>query len=138
MSVSERMKKIHVWFGTTEQSNAAFKKYFQLDYSTEGDFDDPAYKLCGFCKDTGNKWYDEDMIGIIPVSKKEEAVDKFLKKIPISPKQIEEVKKSCENLGVGIGNAIFYYTDAEFKISPPLKKTYNDLKYIGFFESSLF
>ena len=31
------------------------------------DFDDPDYKLCPFCKDINQRWYDEDLIGIIPL-----------------------------------------------------------------------
>ncbi len=28
-------------------------RYFELDYSTEGDIDDPDYNVCGFCRDLG-------------------------------------------------------------------------------------
>lgn len=44
------MSIIHIWIGTTHKTEEEYLKYFELDYSTEGDFDDPDYKLCLFVK----------------------------------------------------------------------------------------
>ena len=38
------MSKIHIWIGTTKKKEEDYLKYFELDYSTEGDFDDNDYK----------------------------------------------------------------------------------------------
>lgn len=137
MTNSEKMKKIHIWIGITKMTNSKYKKYFELDYSTEGDFDDPEYKVCGFCKDLKIKWYDEDMIGIIPILKKEGDIDTVIKLAPINKKSIDEIKKLCAIQGIIKSNAILYYTDAELKVNKPYKDNYNDLKYIGCFNSSL-
>lgn len=132
-----QMSKIHIWIGYTNKSEEDYLKYFELDYSTEGDFDDPDYKVCDFCKDINEKWYNEDFIGIIPLFKEEISVNELLKNIPIAHKEIEKVILKCEDSGIEKGNAIFYLTDSEIIVPKPYKNSYNDLKYIGEFDSSL-
>lgn len=133
------MSKIHIWIGTTTKTEEEYLKYFELDYSTEGDFDDPDYKECQFCKDISEKWYDEDMIGIMPISKDCQPIAVLLKEIePLLQKsEIAAINDKCKSLGLNHGNAIFYYTDSDLVINNPYKENYNDLKYIGIYNSSL-
>jgi hypothetical protein len=131
------MSKIHIWIGTTKKSKEEYFKYFELDYSTEGDFDDPDYKECGFCIDISEKWYDEDMIGIIPVSNENKPIVSLLEEIPLKKSEYDKVVNRCNLIGLNYGNAIFYYTDSELVINKPYKNNYNDLKYVGFYESIL-
>lgn len=131
------MSKIHVWIGITHKSEENYLQYFELDYSTEGDFEAPEYRVCQFCKDIGKKWYDEDFIGIIPILKKDVSVIEILQEIPIEQDEIRKVLSICKEMGLSSANAIFYYTDSELIIQKPYKDNYNDLKYIGVFNSSL-
>lgn len=41
--------KVHLWIGSNHDSEEQYRHYFAMDYSTEGDVDDPAYKVCPFC-----------------------------------------------------------------------------------------
>jgi hypothetical protein len=132
-----KMSKIHIWVGTTHKNEEEYMQYFELDYSTDGDFEDPEYKLCQFCKDIGIKWYDEDFTGIIPVLENNVPVIEILKEIPIKQNEIDKVLSVCKELGLLMVNVIFYYTDSELIIQKPYKDNYNDLKYIGLFDSSL-
>jgi hypothetical protein len=132
-----QMSKIHIWIGTTFKEEDDYLQYFELDYSTEGDFEDPEYKLCQFCTDIGVEWYDEDFIGIIPLLERNVPITEILKEIPLEQNEIEKVLFVCTEIGLSIANAIFYYTDSELIIQKPYKDNYNDLKYIGVFDSSL-
>ena len=131
------MSKIHIWIGITKKEEENYLQYFELDYSTEGDFECPEYKPCQFCKDIGEKWYDEDFIGIIPVLEENVPIIELLEEIPIEENEIEKVLSICKEMGLSMANAIFYYTDAELIIQKPYKDNYNDLKYVGVFNSSL-
>ncbi len=133
----KRMKKVHIWIGTTSLSEEDYQKYFELDYSTEGDFDDPDYKVCGFCKDIGKVWYDEDFIAIIPLFEQEISIKEILKEVTIDENDIEKVIAKCNELGIKKANAVFYLTDAEIEVPKPYKDSYNGLKYIGIFDSDL-
>ncbi|AVB21596.1 MULTISPECIES: immunity 22 family protein [Pseudomonas syringae group] len=130
----EKYEKVHLWVGTNFSSESDYKKYFELDYSTEGDFDDPKYKLCGFCKDVNIKWYDEDFIGIIPRHENEVEVDEILKDAAIDQSEWLRAKAACASLGILKANAVFWYADADLIVSPSDKNTYNGLIYIGLFE----
>lgn len=131
------MSIIHLWIGKTDKEEDEYLKYFELDYSTEGDFDDPEYEVCQFCKDIGEKWYDEDFIGIIPLFNNELSIKEILKQVPIANEEIKNVVSKAEGLGVLSGNAVFYLTDSEVELPKPYKSNYNDLRYIGKFKSSL-
>ena len=131
------MGKIHIWIGTTTKSEEEYLNYFKLDYSTAGDFDDPEYRLCPFCKDIGEMWYDEDMIGIIPVFPAIEPVAALLQFTPMTKDGIVKALHACNTSGVVEGNAIFYYTDSALVTLEPFEKLYNDLQYIGCYESLL-
>ncbi|AXM94860.1 immunity 22 family protein [Pseudomonas plecoglossicida] len=130
----ERYEKIHVWVGSNFESEADYLKYFELDYSV--DIDDPAYKVCGFCKDIGIKWYDEDFMGIIPRKPQEVSLDEIVKDSSVDPSELERLKASCVSNGINKANAIFWYSDGGVVIPEPLKANYNGLKYIGLFEGN--
>lgn len=128
----ERYEKVHLWVGTNFEAESDYQKYFELDYSAE--LDEPTYKVCGFCKDIGIRWYDEDFIGIIPRSEQEIALDDLLKNSTLDPSELENVKAECANLGITKANAMFWYSDGGVDVSQPYKSNYNGLKYIGLFE----
>ncbi len=125
---------VHVWIGSNFAPETEYTDYFKLDYSVEGDFDDPSYKLCGFCKDIGTLWYDEDFIGIIPRCDNEVSLDEILVEAAVDQDELPLVKKGCEALGIKNANAIFWYQDADLLIKQPIKDHYNGLKYIGLFK----
>ncbi len=129
----ENHEKVHLWIGTTHQPEAKYQRYFEIDYSTEGDLDDPNYKICGFCRDIGEVWYDEDFIGIIPRSETEVSIDEILTEAAIDVADYDDIKSICNALGIEKANAIFWYADASLTISEPYKENYNGLKYIGLF-----
>ncbi|MCO7184500.1 immunity 22 family protein [Tenacibaculum sp. XPcli2-G] len=125
--------KVHLWIGSVNISQEEYLKYFKLDYSTEGDFDDPNYKVCGFCTDIGKKWFDHDFIGIIPLFGKEIELDEILEEAAIDEYEWDNVKEVCKSLGIKKANAILWYQDSSLEIKEP-KESYNGLKYIGLFE----
>lgn len=92
----ERYEKIHAWVGANFSSEDDYLKYFELDYSVESD--DPAYKVCGFCRDIGVRWYDEDFIGIIPRKAEEVSLDEILVESAVDSSAIEVLKAECWGL----------------------------------------
>ncbi|XTZ38661.1 immunity 22 family protein [Salmonella enterica] len=132
--MSDQHDKVHLWLGTNFQPESEYKKYFELDYSVEGDFDDPAYKLCQFCRDIGTKWYDEDFIGIIPRKDSEIDLDTILDDAAVDESEKKTIIEECKKKGLNRANAIFWYADSQLKLSEPIKDSYNGLKYIGLFE----
>ncbi len=108
--------------------------YFEIDHAAEGDFDDPNYKLCGFCRDIGIVWYDEDFIGIIPRCEYEVSLDEILTEAAVDEDELPLVKARCEALGIKKANAIFWYQDADLVLTQPIKDSYNGLNYIGVFQ----
>ena len=134
MSVST--DKIHVWAGIINANEVEdFDNYFELDYETE-DMDDPEYKVCGFCKDVGMKWYDEDWIEVYCEVQTSD-VTKFLDGLSISEETLMEIKDICINKGFDKINAMFCYLDvnSEFEIKEK-DKLYNGLVYIGLFDTN--
>ncbi|AOM41988.1 immunity 22 family protein [Xenorhabdus bovienii] len=125
---------VHLWIGNNFSSEDEYMKYFELDYSVEGNFDDPNYKLCQFCKDIGLQWYDEDFIGIIPRRDESVSIDEILIDAAVDQSEFQSIKDICDRLGIKEANAIFWYQDSELHINPPYKEQYNGLKYIGLFE----
>lgn len=134
--MSEEARNIHIWLGSNFLQEDEYMSYFELDYSVEGDFDDPNYKLCGFCKDIGTVWYDEDFIGIIPRREQEVSLDDILAEASIDDDELPLAKARCNALGIKKANAIFWYQDADLMLEEPIKENYNGLKYIGVFKES--
>lgn len=130
----ENLEKVYLWLGITNKSEEEFNQYFELDYSTEGDFDNPNYKVCGFCKDTGQLWYDEDFIGYIWFDEKLSITEILEDEAPIDETEWKKIKKICKELGITKANAIIWYSDASFEISQPYKDNYCGLQYIGLFQ----
>ena len=128
----DRYQKVHVWIGTTFAPEADYQRYFALDYSVE--LDDPAYEVCGFCKDIGITWYDEDFIGVIPRRTAPVSVDDILVDAAVDAQDMSALKAACEQLGITHANAIFWYSDGGIEVSRPLKASYNGLRYVGLFE----
>lgn len=126
--------KVHLWIGSNFSTDEQYMQYFEIDYSTGGDFEDPSYKPCGFCKDIGVDWYDEDFIGIIDRKPKDVELDELLVDAAVDESQKPLIKKKCSDLGIKKANAILWYQDEELVLKKPLKENYNGLKYIGIFE----
>lgn len=132
--MSDNHQKVHLWVGTNFQPEEQYLEYFKLDYSVEGDFDDPAYKLCGFCRDIGTKWYDEDFIGIIHRKDREVSLSEILEEAAVDSSEKASVVAQCLKLGINKANSIFWYADSNLEIKEPIKDEYNGLKYIGLFD----
>ncbi|CDH06152.1 conserved hypothetical protein [Xenorhabdus bovienii str. oregonense] len=126
--------RVHLWIGSNFSSENEYMEYFQLDYSVEGDFEDPNYKLCQFCEDIGLQWYDEDFIGIILRHNKNISIDEILTDAAVDQSEFQSIKEISNKLGMKEANAIFWYQDSELHIKPPCKIGYNNLKYIGLFK----
>ncbi|CDH34738.1 immunity 22 family protein [Xenorhabdus bovienii] len=125
---------IHLWIGSNLSSEDEYMKYFELDYSMEGDFDDPNYNLCQFCEDIGLRCYDEDFIGIIPRHNENVSINEILADAAVDQSEFKSIKDICSKLGMKEANAIFWYQDSELDINPSYEIEYNGLKYIGLFE----
>ncbi|OZG49998.1 hypothetical protein BOCO_0515 [Bombiscardovia coagulans] len=129
----------HLWIGTTYEPADEFNTYFELDYSEE-DMDSPNYKICGFCKDTGNIWYDEDFIGYPDHLKEEVDIGTLVDELIDSDLDCrEQIVNACHELGITKANAVIWYTaeskyDSEFTLHKPYKDSYNGLKYVGVFK----
>lgn len=130
----EKYNKIHVWLGTTFKEEEEYQQYFELDYSTEGNFESPNYKLCEFCKDIGEVSYDQDFIGIIPRFDEEVSLDEILEESSTDQEEWDKIKNVCNEYGIEKANAIFWYADGDLVVSKPYKEEYNGLKYIGMYE----
>ncbi len=126
ISPLERMKKVHIWIGTTSKNEDEFDRYF-----------DQNNDLCQFCKDAGIEQYDEDFIGIIPVFESETDIRDILAEVPIDEKCIDLAVSNSTKLGIQKANAVFYLTDSSVSIEGYDNKLYNDLRYIGMFDSDL-
>jgi hypothetical protein len=129
----------HLWIGVTHKSDEEYFKYFEID--CEHEIDDPNYKPCGFCKDTGWQWYDEDFSLFLAPFQENMTIIKLLEKTTINKQEYKKILNKCEELGISKANALFSYgVPDEYKgeirdISKPYKDSYNDLKYIGLFKT---
>jgi len=112
------MDKINIWIGQTEKSLKDFNKYFDLSND-----------LCDFCKDIGEEWYDEDLIGVYFNSKCNN-LNAAIEETPDSS-LYTEIKNICLSKDITTANAMFYYSD-ELEIDKD--KKYNSLIYIGQFD----
>ncbi|MGE7954845.1 immunity 22 family protein [Lysinibacillus xylanilyticus] len=126
------MSKVHVWVGINNDED--FFSYFELDYSNPDiDIDDPNYKVCQFCKDINEKWYDEDFIGVY-VEDELKDVTLYLEELCVSKETLLEIQKICVEKKLEKVNAMFYYMDPDIVINDT-EKLYNKLTYIGKFNS---
>jgi hypothetical protein len=127
---------VYVWIGTTDKNEEEYYKYFELN--CEYELDDPNYQVCGFCKDIGEKWYDEDFAFFPPPLEEEVSITELLEDSIVFDK--ENVVKKCNELGIKKANAMFgYATPDDFTekgclhVTAPYKENYNGLRYIGKF-----
>lgn len=123
--------KYHFWIGSNHNSEENFLEYFELDYREDVDLDSPDYIVCGFCKDTGNIWYDEDFLLINHLAE-DVKVTELLKNL-ISPLDLDAAVEACHSHGIYKANSIIIYTTEDFIVKKPHENTYNGLKYIGEF-----
>ena len=125
LSPLERMKKVHIWIGTFSGSEKEYEDYFNLQ-------DSP----CRFCIDINTDEFDEDFIGIIPIFNEEQDISILLQHVPIDMDDIKNALIKCKAMELVKGNAVFYLTDVSLTI-PNKEKSFNGLKYIGMYNSSL-
>ena len=125
LSPLERMKKVHIWIGTFSGSEKEYEGYFNLQ-------DSP----CRFCIDINTDEFDEDFIGIIPLFSEEQDIGILLQQVPIDMGDIKSALIKCKAMELVKGNAVFYVTDVSLTI-PNKEKSFNGLKYIGMYNSSL-
>ena len=125
LSPLERMKKVHIWIGTFSGSEKEYEDYFKLQ-------DSP----CRFCIDINTDEFDEDFIGIIPLFSEEQDIGILLQQVPIDMGDIKSALIKCKAMELVKGNAVFYVTDVSLTI-PNKEKSFNGLKYIGMYNSSL-
>lgn len=125
LSPLERMKKVHIWIGTFSGSEKEYEDYFNLQ-------DSP----CRFCIDINTDEFDEDFIGIIPLFNEEQDISILLQQVPIDMDDIKNALTKCKAMELVKGNAVFYLTDVSLTI-PNKEKSFNGLKYIGMYNSSL-
>jgi hypothetical protein len=123
----------YLWIGTNFMPVEEYNKYFELDYTEE--LDSPEYKVCPFCKDIGDDWYDEDFIGYPKPLQKEIDVGELIDEL-ISPDADcrQEIIEKCHQLGITKANALVWYKASEVELQKPYKENYNQLKYIGVFK----
>ena len=130
------MSKVHVWVGINNADDETFEKYFELDYDDpDMDIDDPLYKVCQFCLDINEKWYDEDCIGVY---KEDGTLDVriALEELSVSQETLLEIQDICIKKGLEKVNAMFYYMDSKIDVVDK-NKLYNELTYIGEFDTNL-
>ncbi|MGM9475221.1 immunity 22 family protein [Pedobacter sp. GSP4] len=122
------MSKVHIWIGTTTADEETFNAYF-----------DQEEEMSRFSQDIGlDEEYDEDFIGILPIMDREYPVAEIIaNKIPISIESLTYAVASCDRYGMESANAAFYLTDSKVEIEKPIRDHYNELKYLGVFESAL-
>lgn len=131
------MSKVHVWVGINNSDDEAFESYFELDYDNpDMDIDYFIYKVCQFCLNINEKWYDEDFIGVY----KEDSmvnVRVLLEELSVSQDTMEVIQNICIKKGLENVNAMFYYMDPEIEVTDK-NKLYNELHYIGKFDTNLY
>lgn len=128
----EHYDKVHVWVGTNFSFEEEYLSYFELDYSVN--IDDPKYQICGFCKDIGISWYDEDFMGIMPRKPDEVSLDELLVDSAVDRDRLPDLKAQCMELGIVRANAILWYSDGSVEVSDIPGKLYNGLQYIGLYD----
>ncbi|WP_370079799.1 immunity 22 family protein [Lysinibacillus sp. RC46] len=130
------MSKVHIWVGINHDESNVFEKYFELDYSDPDiDIDDSEYNVCQFCKDIGERWYDEDLIGVFRTEELRN-IKEFLGELSVSSEIGIEIQDTSKEKGFESINSMFYYMDPELVISDETK-LYNKLTYIGVFDTDL-
>jgi hypothetical protein len=128
---------IYLWIGINNKSEDEYSQYFKLDY-IEGNIYSKKYKVCNFCKDIGEKYYDEDFILTPKPLKKNIPVGLLIKDFFTIDN--EKIIKASYAVGIKKANAFFGYATPDahkeegcLNISKPYKEYYNELVFIGKF-----
>ena len=133
-----RASQLHLWVGKTLKSQQDFDKYFDQTNAFMFDLDgreksEEEIILSQFSIEIEKQAsFDEDFLSIY-YGGVNYNLDEALVEVQDSD-DFEKMKKACEEKGVIEANAMFFYTDSELNISND-KKKYNDLTYIGKFNS---
>jgi len=126
----ERLTFNHVWLGASNIPESQFEDYFKLDYETD-DINDPSYKVCPFCIETGMRWYDEDLLVRIffdqPLP-----IEQVLQELP-SDKIRSAVFEQCKQLNISEANILYYYSDVDIN-SDNFSKSSLGVQYLGCFD----
>ena len=129
--------KVHVWLGVNLDDEDTYNQYFELHYYPDIDIHSPNYKVCQFCKDIGELWYDEDWIGVYRTGKLELVdISILLDELEVTLETLQEITKIALKKGFCEANAMFFYYDANTVIKDE-NKLYNKLTYLGMFDSAL-
>ncbi|MCD7972855.1 MAG: immunity 22 family protein [Candidatus Azobacteroides sp.] len=121
----ERMSKVHIWLGQYTGKEEQYENYFNQKVP-------PGQ----FCIDMGMDEYDEDFIGIIPLFEEMVSIPELLEEVPIEENELLNASKESEKLKIKEGNAVFYLTDFSVVVQNK-EKTYNQLTYLGMYNTSL-
>lgn len=119
----------HVWIGTTLKGAEEFSEYFKLDYAVP--LDEPEYKVCGFCKAIGVKWYDEDFIGVV-LKSSVCPIEQMIKEVLDNPISIQRALQYCKEHHIDSANAAFWYCEEkQGELTFNKEAIFNDCFYIG-------
>jgi glycosylphosphatidylinositol transamidase (GPIT) subunit GPI8 len=135
--VKEFGTHIYLWVGINNKSVDDYFQYFNLDYIEENIYSE-RYKVCDFCKDIGEKYYDEDFI-LTPKPLSENVPVEVLIKDFFSIER-EKIIKTLSDMGIHEANAFFGYATPDARkessclhIEKPYKEYYNGLVFVGKF-----
>lgn len=132
---------VHVWIGTTEQSEDAFMAYFACaedywDNWEDKDQEEPTPEAtgCGFCMDLGEAYlYDEDLL-YCQYESQSKPVDNIVKDLPLSTDEAgRAILAACIAHGITRANAVFSYADPTQQVQDT-ERLYNGLRYLGLFK----
>lgn len=128
MDVSiDRFNRAHLWLGNISLDEEDYEEYFQPN--EEG--------MSQFSIDLGLLYeYDEDFIGIIPISHTLLPIDELCKESIISISEMQNIMNNCAFLGIEKANAIVWYSDSDISFTIG-KKLSNNLIYIGEFDTEM-
>ncbi|WP_285398391.1 immunity 22 family protein [Lysinibacillus sp. fls2-241-R2A-57] len=129
----QNTSKVHIWVGNNFEKD--YEEYFELDYREDVEIGDLDYKICSFCKDIGEVFYDEDWIGYTQHSQ-EIDLDILINQgeLSVMEETITKIREICIKKGVEKANAVFWYYDGGIMIKDK-EKLYNKLTYIGMFDA---
>lgn len=129
----QNTSKVHIWVGNNFEKD--YEEYFELDYREDVEIGDLDYKICVFCKDIGEVFYDEDWIGYTQHSQ-EIDLDILINQdeLSVTEETITKIREICIKKGVEKANAVFWYYDGDIMIKDK-EKLYNKLTYIGIFDA---
>lgn len=129
----QNTSKVHIWVGNNFEKD--YEEYFELDYREDVEIGDSDYKVCGFCRDIGVEFYDEDWIGYAQ-HPQEIDLDILINQdeLSVTAETIIKIREICIRLGFEKANSIFWYYDGDIEMKGK-EKPFNNLTYIGMFDA---